>query len=85
MENLAEESKAGSDRQELRSQIRRIFRQLIKLEASPAVDPRTGWRATIRDARAEIAGCWKSVRASTAMSKGRLKKQGVTAVDPDSR
>ena len=55
-ENLAEEieSLGKSDRRELRSQITRILRHLVKLEASPAAVPRAGWRATIREARAEI-------------------------------
>ena len=55
-ENLAEEieSLGKSQRAVLNSQIRRILRHLLKLAASPASDPRAGWRATIRDARAEI-------------------------------
>ena len=54
--NIAEEieSLGKSDRRELRSQIRRILRHLFKLDASPAADPRAGWRTTIRDARVEI-------------------------------
>jgi hypothetical protein len=57
-ENLAEEieSLGKSDRRELRSQITRVLRHLLKLEASPAAEPRAGWRATIREARAEIEG-----------------------------
>ena len=55
-ENLAEEieSLGKSDRRELRSQITRILRHLLKLVASPAEVFRAGWRSTIRDARAEI-------------------------------
>jgi hypothetical protein len=55
-ENLAEEieSLGISQRSALRSQIRRIIRHLIKLENSPAVDPRRGWEESIGDARAEI-------------------------------
>src|SRR5262249_34273570 len=41
---------------ELRSQITRILRHLLKLEASPAAEPRAGWRSTIREARSEIMG-----------------------------
>jgi hypothetical protein len=48
------ESLGKSDRRELRSQIRRILRHLFKLDATPAADPRAGWRTTIRDARVEI-------------------------------
>jgi Domain of unknown function DUF29 len=55
-DNLAEEieSLGKSLRRELASQIRRILRHLFKLEASPASDPRAGWHATIREARADI-------------------------------
>jgi len=55
-ENLAEEieSLGKSDRRALRSQIRQILHHLFKIEASPAAEPRSGWRATIRDARSEI-------------------------------
>ena len=58
LQNLAEEieSLGKSQRRELASQIRRILRHLLKLEASPASDPRAGWHATIYEARAEIAG-----------------------------
>jgi hypothetical protein len=55
-DNLAEEiaSLGTSQRTELNSQVRRILRHLFKLEASPASDPRAGWRTTVRDARIEI-------------------------------
>lgn len=54
--NLAEEieSLGISQRHELRSRIQRIVRHLLKLEYSPAVDPRRGWVETIGDARSEI-------------------------------
>src|SRR6202045_5527611 len=54
--NLADEieSLGKSDRRQLRSQIRRILRQLLKLEVSPALDPRVEWCSTIRDSRSEI-------------------------------
>jgi uncharacterized protein DUF29 len=57
-ENLAEEieSLGKSDRRELTSQIRRILRHLFKLAASPAEQPRSGWRSTVVDARSEIEG-----------------------------
>ena len=55
-ENLAEEieSLGKSDKRELRSQIQRIIRHLLKLEFSPAPDPRRGWEETVSDARSEI-------------------------------
>lgn len=55
-ENLAEEieSLRKQLKYALRSQILRIVPHLVKLQYSPAVDPRRGWRQTIRSARAEI-------------------------------
>ena len=60
-ENLAEEieSLGKSDRRELRSQIRRILRHLLKLEVSSAKEPRAEWRTTIREARSEIES-WRT-------------------------
>ena len=57
-ENLAEEieSLGKSDRRQLASQVRCILRHLLKLEASPAIHPRAGWRTTVIDARREVAG-----------------------------
>jgi hypothetical protein len=57
-ENLAEEieSLGKSDRRELTSQIRRVLRHLLKLEASSAMEPRARWRSTIIEARSEIDG-----------------------------
>ena len=55
-ENVAEEIEAlgQSEVGNLESRIGTIIEHLIKLEASPAVDPRNKWRATIRNARTEI-------------------------------
>jgi len=55
-ENLAEEIEdlARSLRLGLRSQIVRVIQHLVKLAHSPALDPRRGWRRTIRQARLEI-------------------------------
>ena len=57
-DNLAEEieSLGRSQRRELASQVRRVMRHLLKLEASPASDPRAGWHSSIYEARGEIAG-----------------------------
>ncbi len=54
--NLADEieSLGKSDRRQLRSQIRRNLRHLLRLEVSPALDPRVEWCSTIRDSRSEI-------------------------------
>jgi hypothetical protein len=55
-ENLAEEIEdlGKSNRRVLRSQILRILRHLIKLQFSPALDPRRGWYESVIDARSEI-------------------------------
>ena len=55
-ENVAEEieSVGNSERLALSSQIARIVEDLMKLDASPAPDPRRGWISTIIDAQREI-------------------------------
>jgi hypothetical protein len=55
-ENLAEEieSLGASQRRELRSRLAVILEHLMKLEHSPAIDPRTGWMDTISRARLNI-------------------------------
>jgi hypothetical protein len=55
-ENVAEEiaSLGKSQGRELASRIETILLHLIKLQASPAGHPRTGWRATIQRERDEI-------------------------------
>jgi hypothetical protein len=56
-ENLAEEIEdlGRSVRRELRSQLTRIVHHLLKLQYSPATDPRRSWRNSIREARSEVA------------------------------
>ena len=55
-ENLAEEVETlgTSERRALYSQVHRIIRHLLKLEFSPAVEPRRGWVETVEDARSQI-------------------------------
>jgi hypothetical protein len=55
-EHIAEEieSVGVSQRTALRSQIFRILRHLLKLQFSPASDPRSGWRNSIRDGRKQV-------------------------------
>ena len=54
--NVAEEieSLGRSQRRELRSRLLTILLHLIKLQASPATDPRPGWKQTILRERVEI-------------------------------
>ena len=55
-ENLAEEveSLGISQRKELRSRIATIIEHLLKLELSPAAEPRAGWGDTVDRERREI-------------------------------
>jgi hypothetical protein len=55
-ENLAEEieSLGTSQKLALHSQMRRVVHHLLKLEFSPATEPRRGWMELIDDARSEI-------------------------------
>jgi hypothetical protein len=52
-ERLAEEIEdlGASQRSALGSHIMRIIQHLVKLEYSPAIEPRNGWRRTIKLAR----------------------------------
>jgi len=55
--NLAEEVEdlGRSQRDAVRSQVRRIIEHFLKLEFSRAADPRHDWQSSIIDARDEIA------------------------------
>ncbi len=57
LEHLAEEvaDLGHSERDAVRSQVRRILEHLLKLEYSPAADPRDGWKDTVADARSVLA------------------------------
>jgi hypothetical protein len=54
--NLAEEidSLGKAEERELASRIGNVLEHLFKLEASPATEPRAGWRATVRRERQAI-------------------------------
>ena len=56
--NIIEEIEAvgGSERAALASRIGTVIEHLLKIEASPAIDPRAGWRETVIRARSEIVG-----------------------------
>jgi hypothetical protein len=55
-DNLAEEIEglARRDRRELTSRVMTIIEHLVKLQHSPATEPRAGWMETIGHARSEI-------------------------------
>ena len=56
LEHLAEEiaDMGREQRHAVSSQLRLLLTHLLKLRYSPATDPRSGWTAEIRNARAEI-------------------------------
>lgn len=56
--NIAEEIETvgRSERAAVASHLRNVIEHLIKLQASPALEPRPSWRTTIRRARIEIEG-----------------------------
>ncbi len=56
--NLIEEveSLGRSERRALASQVQRLLVHMLKLEHSPARDPRPGWMETVADARSAVAG-----------------------------
>ncbi len=76
-DNLAEEidSLGRSDRRELRSQITRILHHLLKLEASPAAEPRGGWQNTIQQARDEIEALLEDSPSLRNEVEGIIAKQ----------
>lgn len=56
LEHLAEEIEdvGKAERNAVRSQLRRVIEHALKLEHSQAIQPRSGWMASIIDARGEI-------------------------------
>ena len=56
LENLAEEVEglAVATRSAVRSRTRTVIEHLLKLQHSPALDPRHGWRRTVRVQRSEL-------------------------------
>ncbi|MFI4948776.1 MAG: DUF29 domain-containing protein [Alphaproteobacteria bacterium] len=83
-ENLAEEieSLGISQKTALRSQMRRIILHLLKLEFSPAVEPRRGWFESVGDARSEMESLLETspslkseVDSALAMALGQGSKK----------
>ena len=58
LEHLIEEVEdlGGALKRAVRSRVRTIIEHLLKLQHSPAVDPRLGWRDTVRAQRRRSAG-----------------------------
>ena len=66
--NIAEEieSVGQSERYRIRSHIGTVIEHLIKLQASPAIDPRNGWKTTARNARRSIE---RSLKTSPSLRR----------------
>jgi hypothetical protein len=78
LEHLAEEVESlGSERRDaVRSQLRRIIEHCLKLEHSPAREPRRGWRDSIIDARHAIEDrLTPTLRQDIAATLPRLYEQ----------
>jgi hypothetical protein len=56
LEHLAEEvaDLGHSERDAVRSQVRRVIEHLLKLEYSPATEPRDGWKDIVADVRSGV-------------------------------
>ena len=56
LEHMIEEIEdvGGALRRSVRNRIRSIIEHLLKLEHSPAKEPRAGWRATVRGQRVKL-------------------------------
>ncbi len=88
-ENVAEEIEAlaNSPTRELASRLRTILVHLMKLQASPAPEPRGGWRESIIEQRSEIErviedspSLRQSVDALIARETGPARRQVVIAL-----
>lgn len=84
-ENLIEEidGLARSQRWELRNRLATIIEHLLKLEYSPAIDPRPGWYATITRTRNEIEGILEdspSLRREVSNMLARVMPRAVNPV-----
>jgi Domain of unknown function DUF29 len=66
--NIAEEIEAlGRDeRSSLRSKITTVIEHLMRLEASPVIGPRRGWRATINRTRRDLPSLLPRSSAKTS-------------------
>jgi hypothetical protein len=87
LENLAEEveSLGRSDLNTVRSQVRRIIEHLLKLEYSPASEPRIDWRDSVDQARDDIedhitASMFPDVAADLDKLFGRARRSAASGL-----
>ena len=87
-EHVAEEIEdlGNSYRDAVRSQVRRIIEHFLKLQFSPAQDPRYGWMGSIVDARIEIEDkITRSIRNELEGDLTRLYRQAKKQAELDLR
>ena len=75
LDNLVEEvaDLGGALRRAVRSRVRTIIAHLLKLEHSPAIDPRPGWRQTVVTRRNDLQDALTlSLRRETAAALDEL-------------
>jgi hypothetical protein len=79
--NIAEEidSLSKSDRRELTNRIRTILAHLIRLQASPAMDPRAGWQGTVLEQRAQLRALLEDSPSLRRDVPGAIAKELPTA------
>jgi hypothetical protein len=78
-EHVAEEIEdlGKSERDAVRSQVRRVIEHFLKLQYSPAQEPRYGWMGSILDARQEISDkITPTMRRELEGELGRLYRDG---------
>jgi Domain of unknown function DUF29 len=87
LENLAEEveSLGRSDLNTVRSQVQRIIEHLLKLEYSPASEPRADWRYSVAQARDDVedhitASMRPDVAADLVKLFGRAKRDAASGL-----
>jgi hypothetical protein len=76
--HLAEEVEdlGKAERNGVRSQLRRVIEHCLKLEFSPAIEPRVGWKRSIADARSAIEdSLTATIRADVEEQLPRLYRQ----------
>lgn len=83
-EHVAEEIEdlGKSERDAVRSQIRRVIEHLLKLQYSSARDPCYGWMGSITDARIEIGDkITRTIRHEVEADLARLYRQAKTQAE----
>jgi hypothetical protein len=76
-QNVADEIDhlGGNLSRDLNSRLRTILVHLLKLAASPAIDPRPGWSQTIREQRSEIEGLFELAPSLRPTVQAAIEKQ----------